>query len=77
MDMVSAYDLVVTILVFLAALVQPKRRELFEIEKEKVTILVFLAALVQLTHRRSGKTHSDGSYNPCFSGSSSATKHNY
>ena len=61
----------VTILVFLAALVQrgsrPRDMSMF-----RVTILVFLAALVQLNRPTSFRTWSDR-YNPCFSGSSSAT----
>ena len=42
---------------------------------QSVTILVFLAALVQLEKTETLKVHSQRlSYNPCFSGSSSATE---
>ena len=90
----------VTILVFLAALVQPRSSALMRIWRTIVTILVFLAALVQLSRRMSCRIWSGRhvtilvflaalvqlsasptssirqlSYNPCFSGSSSATYH--
>ena len=63
----------VTILVFLAALVQLGVAEDEERREALVTILVFLAALVQLRQLRSS-SGSGSSYNPCFSGSSSATE---
>ena len=62
----------VTILVFLAALVQQKDVQKDTVSAFDVTILVFLAALVQLTNKLSNRTVTL-SYNPCFSGSSSAT----
>ena len=64
----------VTILVFLAALVQRKNPLQEKKMKIVVTILVFLAALVQPTRRMTWGCLPAWSYNPCFSGSSSATE---
>ena len=64
----------VTILVFLAALVQLTiDGELYARETYGVTILVFLAALVQHIDDVPILCIAILSYNPCFSGSSSAT----
>ena len=63
----------VTILVFLAALVQLHTPLLDLLSRAVVTILVFLAALVQRHIVCSMPYCHLKSYNPCFSGSSSAT----
>ena len=45
--------------------------------EDEVTILVFLAALVQPRSHHKNMPNGGFSYNPCFSGSSSATDHKY
>ena len=63
----------VTILVFLAALVQRKSGNYPRCGDKPVTILVFLAALVQRGCCINDIRAICIRYNPCFSGSSSAT----
>ena len=64
----------VTILVFLAALVQQNESKQEDHQKIRVTILVFLAALVQPIWYHPNIQRIHRRYNPCFSGSSSATR---